>query len=92
MITQDDFFALLKQHFPDAEMELVDTRGTMDHFRLWIASRAFAGKTLLQQHQLVYQALDEALKDGRIHAVEIKTQIPDPVSIPAVQSPSPQGA
>jgi stress-induced morphogen len=38
-----------------------------------VRSREFGGKTLIEQHQLVYGALKGALKDGRVHAVELKT-------------------
>jgi stress-induced morphogen len=77
MITEAAFTDLLKQAFPDAEVALFDKTGNMDHFRLFISSKAFAGKNLIAQHQLVYQAIDDAMKDGRIHAVEIKTDIPE---------------
>ncbi len=52
---------------------IVDRTGTMDHFNVTVRSRAFKGKTLIEQHQLVYGALKAALKDGRVHAVELKT-------------------
>jgi stress-induced morphogen len=45
----------------------------MDHFNVTVRSREFKGKTLIQQHQIVYGALKAALKDGRVHAVELKT-------------------
>jgi stress-induced morphogen len=76
MITETEFTNLLLAAFPDAEVALVDTTGTLDHYRLWVKSAAFEGKNLIQQHQLVYKALDAAMKDGRIHAVEIKTEAP----------------
>jgi stress-induced morphogen len=58
---------------PDAEVGIFDRTGTMDHFNLTVRSRAFKGKTLIEQHQLVYGALKSALRDGRVHAVELKT-------------------
>ncbi len=76
MITEEEFAGLLKTAFPDAEVAVMDTTGTMDHFRIYVSTPAFAGKNLIQQHQMVYKALDEAMKDGRIHAVEIKTNVP----------------
>ena len=51
--------------------------GGETHFRLYIVSEAFRGKTLIEQHQLVYGTLRAALKDGRVHAVELKTVIPE---------------
>ncbi|MDP9017525.1 MAG: BolA family transcriptional regulator [Candidatus Eremiobacteraeota bacterium] len=60
---------------PDAHVTIADRTGTRDHFNVSVASVAFAGKTLIEQHQMVYSALGGALKDGRIHAVELKTQV-----------------
>lgn len=73
MIDNHSLGALIQQQIPDAAVEVFDRTGTMDHFNVTVRSAAFAGKTLLQQHQLVYSALREALRDGRVHAVELKT-------------------
>jgi stress-induced morphogen len=64
---------LIRCELPDAEVGIVDRTGTMDHFNVTVRSKAFKGKTLIEQHQLVYGALRAALKDGRVHAVELKT-------------------
>jgi len=64
---------LIRAQIPDAEVGVRDRTGTMDHFNVTVRSQAFAGKTLIEQHQLVYGALKPALKDGRVHAVELKT-------------------
>jgi stress-induced morphogen len=69
--------ALIRTKLPDAEVAIVDRTGTMDHFNVTVRSGAFAGKTLIEQHQLVYGALRGALKDGRVHAVELKTIVPE---------------
>lgn len=73
MIENEALAALIRQEIPDARVEVVDRTGTMDHFNVTVQSSAFRGKTLLQQHQLVYGALRGALRDGRVHAVELKT-------------------
>lgn len=73
MIAGTALQALIRTKLPDADVGIVDRTGTMDHFNLTIRSRAFKGKTLLEQHRLVYGALEEALRDGRVHAVELKT-------------------
>lgn len=73
MIDNDSLAALIHRDLPDAEVEIFDRTGTMDHFNITVRSSAFAGKTLIEQHQLVYGALKGALKDGRVHAVELKT-------------------
>ncbi|MGB8964949.1 MAG: BolA family protein [Candidatus Cybelea sp.] len=73
MIGNDALTNLILAELPDAEVGIFDRTGTMDHFNLTVRSRAFKGKTLIEQHQLVYGALKGALKDGRVHAVELKT-------------------
>ena len=60
---------------PDARVEIVDRTGTMDHFNVSVTSAQFAQKSLIEQHQMVYAALRTALKDGRVHAVELKTDV-----------------
>jgi stress-induced morphogen len=73
MIDNDALENLIRVELPDAEVGIFDRTGTMDHFNLTVRSRAFKGKTLIEQHQLVYGALKSALRDGRVHAVELKT-------------------
>ena len=79
MIAIPELQRLVTDALPDAHVEVTDWShfGTQDHFNLTVSSRAFAGKTLIEQHQLIYKALDGALKDGRVHAVQIKTIIPE---------------
>ena len=77
MIDNDSLAALIRRDLPDAQVEIVDRTGTMDHFNVTVRSRSFAGRTLIEQHQLVYGALRGALKDGRVHAVELKTLVSD---------------
>lgn len=73
MIDNESLTALIRHDIPDAQVEIVDRTGTMDHFNVTVRSSAFAGRTLIEQHQLVYASLRAALKDGRVHAVELKT-------------------
>ncbi|HVA33267.1 MAG TPA: BolA family protein [Candidatus Baltobacteraceae bacterium] len=77
MIDNDALTGLIRQSLPDADVQIVDRTGTMDHFNVTVRSLEFKGKTLIQQHQLVYGALKTALKDGRVHAVELKTIVPE---------------
>lgn len=76
MMTEDDIAAIIKAAMPDADVAVFDTTGTQDHFRLFVSSKAFEGKNLIERHQWVYQILDAPLKDGRLHALEIKTDVP----------------
>jgi stress-induced morphogen len=77
VIDDDALKELIRVELPDAEVGVFDRTGTMDHFNVTVRSRAFAGKSLIEQHQLVYGALKAALKDGRVHAVELKTIVSD---------------
>lgn len=67
---------LLLAAFPDAKLELVDLTGTRDHYQARIVSTAFAGKSPIEQHQLVYGALGAAMH-GPIHALALKTYTPE---------------
>lgn len=62
---------------PDAAVSVTDRTGTRDHFSITVVSDHFKGKNLLDRHRMVYQALDEPMKDGRIHALEIKAETTD---------------
>jgi stress-induced morphogen len=62
----------LMSHFPDAELRLEDLTGGGDHWRLTISSQAFNGKSMIQQHQLVYAALQQWL-NKEIHALALTT-------------------
>lgn len=75
MIDNGSLTNLIRRDLPDADVQIVDRTGTMDHFNITVRSGAFAGKTLIEQHQLVYGALKSALKDGRVHAVELTTVV-----------------
>lgn len=74
-MSPDNVRTLLLAALPDAELELVDLTGTQDHYQARIVSQAFEGKTLIEQHQLVYRALGEAMH-GPIHALALKTYTP----------------
>ena len=77
MITTDTLAGYVRKAMPDAQVSVTDKTGTMDHLAVRIVSSAFAGKNLLDRHRMVYQALTDPMKDGRIHALEIKAETPD---------------
>ena len=74
-MSPDSVRRLLLVALPDADLELVDLTGTQDHYQARIVSQAFEGKTLIEQHQLVYRALGDAMH-GPIHALALKTYSP----------------
>jgi len=66
---------LLEQAFPDAiELSVVDRTGGGDHFQVTVTSPRFDGLSLVDQHRLVYGALEAPLADGTIHELRIKTR------------------
>jgi stress-induced morphogen len=68
---------LLEQAFPEAtELSVVDRTGGGDHFQVTVASKRFEGLSLVEQHRLVYDALEQPLGDGTIHELRIKTKAP----------------
>ncbi len=60
---------------PDATVEIRDLRGDGDHYAAVVTSSAFAGKSRVQQHQMVYQALKGRM-GGELHALALQTQAP----------------
>ncbi|MCA9789990.1 MAG: BolA/IbaG family iron-sulfur metabolism protein [Cyanobacteria bacterium HKST-UBA06] len=78
MISPTDLEALLKSGFNQADVALMDLTGAQNHYRLFISSPDFSGKPLIEQHRMVYQVLGDVLKDERLHAIEIKTDVPTP--------------
>jgi stress-induced morphogen len=67
--------ALLAQAFPDAvELSVEDRTGTGDHFQVTVASPAFDGQSLIDQHRRVNDVLQEQLRDGSIHELRIRTK------------------
>ena len=75
MITSEQIAVLIRQALPDAVVETEDRTGTHDHYNVRVRSASFAGKPLLDQHRMIYDALGEALKDGRLHAIELRTEV-----------------
>jgi stress-induced morphogen len=76
MIEPAEVERLLRARFSDAQLELLDLTGTRDHYQARVVSSAFAGRTLIEQHQMVYSALGSAM-NGAIHALALKTYTPD---------------
>ena len=67
--------SLIKESIPDAEVTIQDLAGDGDHYAALVVSSAFAGKTRVQQHQMVYQAL-EGRMGGELHALALQTSAP----------------
>jgi stress-induced morphogen len=66
---------LIKTKFPDASIELKDLAGDNDHWAAHVVSAAFKGKSRVQQHQLIYDALGGRM-GGVLHALQLTTAVP----------------
>jgi stress-induced morphogen len=71
-----DIEALIRDAMPDAEVTITDLAGDGDHYAARIVSAAFAGKTRVQQHKLVYEALGGRM-GGELHALQLTTAVPN---------------
>ena len=67
--------SLIKESIPDAQVTIQDLAGDGDHYAALVVSTAFTGKTRVQQHQMVYQAL-EGRMGGELHALALQTSAP----------------
>lgn len=65
--------SLLRETFPKAEIQIHDLVGDEDHYQVTILSSEFQGKSKIQQHQMVYQALKGKMGQ-ELHALSLKTK------------------
>lgn len=77
MISLEQVKILIQNKLPDAQVEVRDLKGTGDHLEAIVVSSAFEGQTMVKQHQLVYQALNEPLASQAIHALALETYTPE---------------
>ncbi len=68
---------LIKAGIPDASVRIEDLRGDGDHYAAYVEAPSFQGKTRVQQHQMVYQALQGRM-GGELHALALTTTAPKP--------------
>ena len=64
---------ILVAALPGADVDVKDLTGTKDHFQATIAAPQFQGKSLIEQHQMVYRALGDSMKSD-IHALALTTR------------------
>jgi len=67
--------ALIRASLPDAQVTIEDLRGDGDHYAATVVSAAFRGKSRVQQHQMVYAALQGRM-GGVLHALALQTSPP----------------
>jgi stress-induced morphogen len=75
-ITSGEIKFLITNALPDAVVQVRDLTGGGDHYEAVVVSSAFAGKTKIARHRLVYGALQDAMVQ-RIHALALKTFTPE---------------
>jgi len=67
---------LIKASIPDAQVTIRDLAGDGDHYAATVISPSFKGKSRVQQHQLVYKALQGQM-GGTLHALALQTAAPE---------------
>ncbi|MFK8033388.1 MAG: BolA/IbaG family iron-sulfur metabolism protein [Hyphomicrobiales bacterium] len=72
----NDIEDMIKAALPDAVITIRDLAGDGDHYAAEVVSESFRGKTRVQQHQMVYQALQGNM-GGVLHALALQTSAPE---------------
>jgi acid stress-induced BolA-like protein IbaG/YrbA len=75
MISAKDIERLVEQNLPGSQVQVRGEDGR--HFEALVVSAEFAGKSMVQQHQMVYRALGDAMRDAVIHALSLRTLTPE---------------
>ena len=70
-----DIERMIKESFPDASVSIDDLAGDGDHYAATVVSEAFRGKSRVEQHKMVYDALKGHI-GAELHALSLKTQMP----------------
>ena len=70
---------LIKDGIADAQVTIEDLRGDGDHYSAYVVSPEFIGKSRVQQHQMVYQALQGRM-GGELHALALQTSVPENIA------------
>jgi stress-induced morphogen len=87
MLSAEDLKQRIEASIPGAHAEVEDYTGGGDHFRATVTAEAFAGRSRIEQHRLVYEIFRAEI-GGPIHALSLKTQIPQKTPTPMSQEPS----
>jgi len=71
-----DIESMIKAAIPDAQVTIRDLAGDGDHYAATVIAESFRGKSRVQQHQIVYEAL-KAEMGGKLHALALQTGTPE---------------
>ncbi len=74
-MTAKDIVDAITEALPGAEVEMRDLAGDNDHWAAKVTAPQFAGKSRVQQHKMVYEALGGRM-GGELHALQLTTQAP----------------
>ena len=66
---------MIIEGIPDATVRIEDLRGDGDHYAAYVKSAAFDGKSRVEQHKMVYDALKDVM-DGDLHSLALQTSLP----------------
>jgi stress-induced morphogen len=88
MPSAEDLSQRIEGSIPGATAEVEDTTGTGDHFRATVTAAAFAGRSRIEQHRLVYEIFGAEI-GGPIHALSLKTQVPQDAPDEGAATPQP---
>jgi stress-induced morphogen len=75
-ISAGEIETLIKAALPDAQVTVEDLAGDGDHYAAAVISESFRGRSRVQQHQMVFQALGGRM-GGQLHALALQTSVPD---------------
>ncbi len=76
MVLPQEVVSSINKLLPDAQVLVEDLNGGGDHLQVNVVSSAFAGLSKVQQHQIIYKALQQELASEAIHALALKTSTP----------------
>ncbi|MEM7771955.1 MAG: BolA family transcriptional regulator [Cyanobacteria bacterium P01_E01_bin.6] len=77
MVSTENVESMIKAGIPDAVVQVQDLTGGGDHYQVVVVSSMFEGKGRVQQHQLVYRSVQDAMSTEAIHALSLKTYTPE---------------
>lgn len=76
MMPIEEVEALLQQAFPGDTIQVANPQGDGEHYQVLVVSGKFQNKTMVEQHQMVYAALGQAMRSA-IHALALRTFTPE---------------
>ncbi len=74
MFDPQEIERLIRQGIPDCHVKVTDLTGAFDHFEVSVESKSFLGKSMIDQHRMIYATLGDSV-GGPIHALKIKTSV-----------------